>query len=67
MLFPTIFCLWIPAAVIIVAPVYFEFSDKRAKTREQLEKTNTNNAAGKILGKTNSKTKSDGDGNGNGK
>ena len=64
MLFPTIFCLWIPAAVIIVAPVYFEFSEKRAKTREQLEKTNTNNAAGKILGKTNSKTKSDGNGSG---
>src|SRR5262249_12164332 len=36
MLFPTILCLWIPAAILLVAPVYFEFSARRAKAREQI-------------------------------
>jgi Flp pilus assembly protein TadB len=34
MLFPTIVCLWIPAGLILAAPVFFEFQDRRAKTRE---------------------------------
>ncbi len=39
MLFPTILCLWIPAAILLVAPVYFEFGARRAKAREQIQKT----------------------------
>ncbi len=42
MIFPTILCLWIPAAVLIVAPVYFEFREKRTSVREQLEKNSAN-------------------------
>jgi len=36
MLFPTIFCLWIPAAVILVGPIFFEFAARRAKAKEQM-------------------------------
>jgi tight adherence protein C len=45
MLFPTILCLWIPAAVLIVAPVYFEFAARRAKAKEQMPKLDQNNPA----------------------
>lgn len=47
MLFPTILCLWIPAAILLVAPVYFEFSARRAKAREQIPHAggSTGNAA----------------------
>lgn len=34
MLFPTILCLWIPAAIILLGPVYYEFWRKRAETRD---------------------------------
>ena len=34
MLFPTLLCLWIPAAVVLVGPVYFEFSARRTRARE---------------------------------
>lgn len=34
MLFPTILCLWIPAVVILAGPLFFEFSARRAKARE---------------------------------
>jgi tight adherence protein C len=36
MLFPTVFCMWIPAAVILAAPVYFEFDERRTKARDAL-------------------------------
>jgi hypothetical protein len=36
MLFPTVFCMWIPAAVVLAAPVYFEFDERRAKARDAL-------------------------------
>lgn len=36
MLFPAILCLWIPATVILIGPVYFEFWDRRSKARETL-------------------------------
>jgi len=36
MLFPTLLCMWIPAAVILAAPVYMEFADRRTKAREAM-------------------------------
>lgn len=36
MLFPTILCLWIPAVIILTMPVFFEFSERRAKAREAI-------------------------------
>lgn len=36
MLFPTLLCMWIPAAVILAAPVYMEFADRRQKAREAM-------------------------------
>jgi len=36
MLFPTIFCMWIPAAVILVAPIYMDFEDRRKSYRDAL-------------------------------
>ena len=38
MLFPTLLCLWIPAAMILIAPVFFEFQDRRVKAREAVRK-----------------------------
>jgi tight adherence protein C len=49
MLFPTLLCLWIPAAILIVAPVYFEFAARRNKARETLQKTAPGDTIGKIL------------------
>jgi tight adherence protein C len=34
MLFPTILCLWVPGIVILVAPVYYEFSTRRARAKD---------------------------------
>ena len=34
MLFPVILCLWIPAALVLIGPVYFEMIKKRPDTRE---------------------------------
>ncbi len=39
MLFPTLLCLWIPSAVILIGPVYYEFADRRVRAREQFQKT----------------------------
>jgi hypothetical protein len=39
MLFPTIACLWIPAALVLAAPVFFEFQDRRVKTREAIRRS----------------------------
>jgi tight adherence protein C len=35
-LFPNLLCLWIPAAVILVAPMAYEFQERRAKAQEAL-------------------------------
>ncbi len=51
MLFPTLFCLWIPAAILMMGPVYFEFSERRARAREEIQ----NNAANSPLGKMKAK------------
>jgi tight adherence protein C len=37
MLFPTILCLWIPSALVLSAPLFFEFQDRRAKVRESMQ------------------------------
>ncbi len=34
-LFPTILCLWIPATVLLLGPVYHEFWARRSETREK--------------------------------
>jgi tight adherence protein C len=49
MLFPTILCLWIPAAVLLIAPVYLEFAARRAKAREAMPDLGKNSQVGKIL------------------
>lgn len=36
MLFPTIICLWLPATVVLFAPVYHEFGHRRAEFRDAL-------------------------------
>lgn len=37
MLFPTILCLWIPAAILLVGPLVFELGARRAKYRDQVQ------------------------------
>jgi tight adherence protein C len=37
MIFPTLFCLWIPAAMILVGPIYTEFLDRTSKARETIK------------------------------
>ena len=49
MLFPTILCLWIPAAVIMVGPVLAEFSARRAKAAEAIPKRGADTQVGKAL------------------
>jgi tight adherence protein C len=34
LLFPSIFCMWGPAALILLAPAFFEFQERRQKNRE---------------------------------
>jgi tight adherence protein C len=34
MVFPTLFCLWIPAAIILVGPIYAEFWQRRERAKE---------------------------------
>jgi tight adherence protein C len=36
MVFPTIFCLWMPAAVLIAGPVFYEFWHRRDLAREAM-------------------------------
>lgn len=45
MLFPTILCLWIPAAIILVGPVYFEFAERRARAKESMPHVDPNSPA----------------------
>ncbi len=42
MLFPTLLCMWIPAAIILAAPVYFDFAEKRQKSREAMTPAGAN-------------------------
>ncbi len=49
MLFPTIFCLWVPAAVILVAPIVAEFANRRTKSKDQLPQGADIDKIGKIL------------------
>jgi tight adherence protein C len=58
MLFPTILCLWIPAVIVLVGPVYFEFAARRAKAKEAMPKFDANSPGashfkglGKAVGK----------------
>jgi tight adherence protein C len=37
MLFPTLFCFWLPAAVILIGPVVFEFMERGSHTKDILE------------------------------
>jgi tight adherence protein C len=46
MLFPTILCLWIPAVIVLVAPMYAEFAARRAKAKELMPKLGPDGAAG---------------------
>jgi Flp pilus assembly protein TadB len=39
MIFPTILCLWIPAGVILVGPLFFEFGERRRANKEALQTT----------------------------
>jgi tight adherence protein C len=38
-LFPTILCLWIPATILLLGPVYHEFWARRGETREKFNLT----------------------------
>jgi hypothetical protein len=53
MLFPTMLCLWIPAAVVLVAPAYFEFTARRAKLKDVLKQSDPTNQIGKTLNRQN--------------
>lgn len=55
MLFPTILCLWIPAAVILVAPIFFEFGARQRQAREAMPDMGKDSAVGKILVNPNKK------------
>jgi hypothetical protein len=39
-LFPTILCMWVPALIILVGPVYFEFAEKRRASKDALQEAN---------------------------
>ena len=49
MLFPTILCLWIPAAVVMVGPVLAEFSARRTRARDAAPRLGAETPAGKAL------------------
>jgi tight adherence protein C len=38
MTFPTVLCLWISAAIILVGPMYYEFWNRRAQTQDLLNR-----------------------------
>jgi Flp pilus assembly protein TadB len=42
MLFPTLFCLWIGAAILLVGPVYIDFLERRRTTADYLNQGKTN-------------------------
>ena len=39
LLFPTVLCLWIPAAAVLVAPVYFEFVTQREQVQQSIQES----------------------------
>jgi hypothetical protein len=39
MLFPTILCLWIPAAIMLIGPALLEFREQRRSTVEEWKQT----------------------------
>ncbi len=39
-LFPTILCMWVPALVLLVGPIIFEFAERRKETRKAFEDGN---------------------------
>jgi tight adherence protein C len=41
MVFPTLFCMWIPAAVLLIGPVFFEFWHRRQENKETLSHRKT--------------------------
>lgn len=49
MIFPTIFCLWIPAAVILAGPIIFEFANRREKARDAVAPPTQGRPIGKAL------------------
>jgi len=49
MLFPTILCLWIPAAVIMVGPVLAEFSARRTQAKEAVPRVGAGTRVGQTL------------------
>lgn len=46
MLFPTILCLWIPAAVVLVGPMFAEFSVRMQRAKEHVPSLSPNGAGG---------------------
>ena len=47
MLFPTMLCLWIPAAIVLVGPVYYEFAVRCERLKDQMPHINPNDPAAK--------------------
>jgi tight adherence protein C len=39
-LFPTILCMWVPALVLLIGPVIFEFNERRKEARNAFEEGN---------------------------
>jgi hypothetical protein len=39
MLFPSIFCFWVAAALMLVGPAYLEFFDFRNRKTDQMSET----------------------------
>jgi hypothetical protein len=38
MVFPTLFCLWIPAAGLLIGPVYYEFWHRRNDSQAKMQR-----------------------------
>jgi tight adherence protein C len=39
-LFPTILCMWVPALILLVAPIYFQFAKQREEVRKAFNEGN---------------------------
>jgi tight adherence protein C len=46
MLAPTLLCLWIPAALVLISPIFFEFQERRARAAEAVRKTGNPDGTG---------------------
>ncbi|MCC6420696.1 MAG: type II secretion system F family protein [Gemmataceae bacterium] len=61
MLFPTVLCLWIPAAIVLAGPVFFEFNERRRETARMLEEIREDiKKAGPVLPSSSTNGKSQG-------